>query len=227
MMALKLEGLEEFKKSLLAYPDLIKSVPDMSIGIMQFHNTLERRLSETWAAPGTLSDVLVTSSLTPREVVKNFATYNLEYKDVPIPLEKYGYEVGASSSISKAPIRKGGKNALTKVKWTAGTWSKKVSVQVGRNYKVEVARRGGNASQLKGFMVNGKIFARKQKATWLELPTKGVSTGDENRAPFSRLYGPSLFTRAKDLFQKDKQVQKAADDILDIVANSWVKYYGL
>lgn len=223
---LNIEGLAEFKQVFKDIPSFDIAVPDVSIAILKVHNVLEDRISKLYFTPGRLSDVLLGKSVKPINIGKTFLTYGLQYRERAVPLAQYPFtESSLFDSGSKAPLRRGGKSALTAVHWKSGAWSKRVTVKIRKGRSAQGARRGGNASKLRGFFTGTNIKAREQQATWLQQPTLGVSTGDENRAPYSTLYGPSLATLAQSLWEKDVDVQNAVEKVSATIIDSFINYY--
>lgn len=218
-LKVSIEGLKEFKDLLRKNPSLEKTIPDMTVGILQVNNVIEKRQKELYNAPGSVSSVFLGKSVKPASLGKTFLTYGLQYKDVPIPLQKYPISIQASNTFSKAPLRIGGKDTLTRVRWKKGKWSKEVWVKIRKDKKEKIARRG--TSGYKGFLGHGALMARKQKATWNVFPTKGVKG---IRARTSLLFGPSLATLAISLTKNDKVVKDAIENILpDILIESLKK----
>lgn len=211
------------RKNLSESSYLAKAVPDVSIAILKFHNSLENRIEELYNTPYGLSRVMLGSSVKPGALGKTFLRYGLQYRDKAIPLGEYKHTVEDSSSLSSAPLRLNNE-PLGFVVWNRYRWSKKIRMEI-RKRKVTGARRGGNFSKLSGFKMNAepnKIFARETNATWSTYPTKGVKG---TRAPYSELYGPSLAILASSVFDKDKKIDKAkdtlADDILDAITRNF------
>lgn len=220
-LKISIEGLKEFKQLLAKNPSLEKTVPDMTLGILQIQNIIEKRQKELYNAPGSVSSVFLGKSVKPASLGKTFLTYGLQYKDVPIPLQKYPTNIVKSSVTSKAPLRIGGKDTLTRVKWKKGKWSKEVWVKIRKDKKEKIARRG--TSGYKGFFGQGALMARKQKATWSVFPTKGKKG---TRAKTSLLFGPSLATLAISIANKDSVVKNAIENILpEVLMKSMAKQY--
>lgn len=201
------------RKNLKENSYLQKAVPDISIAILKFHNSLENRIDELYNVPYGLSKVMVGSSVKPEAIGRTFLRYGLQYRDKAVPLGEYKHIVEDSSSESSAPLRLNNV-PLGLVVWNRHRWSKKIRMEI-RKGKTTGARRGGNFSTKSGFKMNAepsKIFARETDATWSIYPTKGVRG---TRAPYSELYGPSLVTLAGSVFDKDKKVDQAKDTLVD------------
>lgn len=223
---ISIEGLDQFVTTVGKVPSLREFVPDVRAAVNDVHATLERRLSELYFTPGRLTDVRVGNSVNPDASGNAFLQFSLSYADKAVPLARYPFEqTAAFDSGSKAPLRRGGKFALTPVHWKRGAWSKKLFVKVRKGKPAQGARRGGNASKLAGFFTGTNIKAREQKETWLQWPTVGVSTGDENRAPYSTLFGPTFARLAVKVADTDTQVNKAISNVGDVILTGFSRYY--
>ena len=196
-----------------------RALPDISISILKFHNTLERRVQELYNIPGTLSDVMIGSSKKPEALGKTFLRYNLQYRDKPIALAKFPWTSVASDSLSKAPLRR---EPLGSVHWKEGKYSKDIYVRIRKGSTPSRARRGGNFDKRRGFFTGTNIKAREASATWNKFPTKG---SEGVRAAYSTLYGPSLMTVANVVYDKDKQVALAMENMQDEIVNALMRGY--
>ena len=210
---------DTIRKSAKTDETLQRAIPDISISILKLHNTLERRITELYNIPGTLSDVMIGSSKKPEALGATFLRYNLQYRDKAIPLAKFPFTIVESASLSKAPLRK---EPLGSVHWKQGKYSKDVYTLIRKGSTPSRARRGGNFDKRRGFFTGTNIKAREASATWSEFPKKSV---EGTRAPYSTLYGPSLMTVANTVFDKDKQVAKAFDNMQDEILTALAESY--
>lgn len=221
-LKVSIEGLKEFKDLLRKNPSLEKTIPDMTLGILQINNVIEKRQKELYNAPGSVSSVFLGKSVKPASLGKTFLTYGLQYKDVPILLSQYpknALELGTVVE-SKAPLRKGGE--LGWVKWTKDRWpyGRELRLKLRKDKPAKFVRRS-KRSKFKGFLQHGKVYARTTDKTWKQYPSKGKK-GIRN--PIVQVYGPSLATIALALSRDDKVVKNAIENILpDILIESLKK----
>ena len=214
----ELEGLETFKKQLQGNSAMKSIVPDFTLAVLQIHNTLERRVSELFNAPGTLSNVLIGKSVKPVQLGNTFLRYSLQYRYKAIRLGDYPFTVSNSNSLSSAPLR--GQGGF--IHWTKGRFSKDVRVSV-RKGKPSIARKGlGNFDKRRGFIQGRNIKARDTSKTWTLYPTNGR---EGIRAPYSTLYGPSLSQLANKVYDKDKQVELATENLQTTLIDAFIRYY--
>jgi hypothetical protein len=197
---------DTLRKTLNIDENLQRAIPDISVSILKLHNTLERRVDEQFNAPTKLSSVMIGSSVKPEALGKTFLRYNLQYRDKSIPLAQYGHtETKIPSPNAKVPIRISDRF----IRWKPKGYAIQTEVSV-RKGKPQIPRRVGGVNA-KGFLQYGRILARKQKATWINVQ-------DNIRAPYSELYGPSLMTLANKVYDTDKQVANAVDNLqIDII----------
>ena len=213
---IEIQGLAELKASFES--DVTqKAIPDISVAILKYNNVLGQRVNEVFTVPGKLEQVRKGRSVKPERVGKYLIQHSLEYVDKPIELHKFPYTVSNSNALSKAPLRR---VPLGRVTWKEGKWSKEVKVSIVRG-KSKIAKRGKNY-RLKGFEHNGRILARKQKATWLVKPSLNI---EGTRAPVSQLFGPSLATLAKVIYTKDAIALRAEDKMTNDIIDAIVKAY--
>jgi len=207
---------EQLRKNLQSSTIAERIVPDVSIAILKFSNVLEGRVNTVFNAPSSINSVRIGNSVSPEKLGNTFLRYSLQYRDKPIPLSKYPYTETRVSANSKYPNRLPNRF----VRWTPKSYAfeTKVSVQKSKNL---IAKRGKNYRQ-KGFVYNGKILAREQKATWKVFPSKFV---EGVRAPFSELYGPSLATLIAKVYDVDPVVAKAKDKVQEDILNAVVRGY--
>jgi hypothetical protein len=207
---------DKLRKNLQSDEILARIVPDVSLAILKLNNVLEDRVKSIFNAPGSLNSVRIGNTVAPESLGKTFLRYSLQYRDVPIPLAKFPYTETRVSANAKYPNRLS--NGF--VRWTPKSYAIETKVAI-RKGKFLIAKRGNKYTQ-KGFVNEGRILAREQKATWSTFPSKNV-TGV--RAPFSELYGPSLATLAAKVYDVDPVVAKAKErvqeDILDAVIRGY------
>lgn len=229
-VTLELKGLKEavefYKKGLL----MDTYVPEVNLAILALHNTIEKRVKESFYAPGELSSVLVKESLNPFFKSGTSLSYGLEYVRKSIPLEQYEHKVKDLT----LPIDRG--NALPYTKSGDKTYYLPINKARSVTVKVNKRRSSGKTSRVRTkfkkfpVVVNGTvegIFTRKQENTWKTYPTMDadgwVSGGD--RAPIQRLYGYPLSTLADIVFEHDPYVQAAAEKVTDSLIQAMSKYY--
>lgn len=184
-------------------------VPDINTAFSLFNNTLERRVSELYKVPHSLSSVLQRGG-----VAKSGNSFTLTYTNKPIPLADYPFdnpEVKVKNSIPFG-LKSG--------------WVKYIKVNRA-NKVVSKIRRSGSPSlprartKYKKFYAPklDKILVRLQDATWSTIPSEYNPYGV--RAPIKELYGPSLSKLAGITYDKDKQIDAARDrlagDVLDAI----------
>ena len=216
---IEFEELKFFKEQLKEFPNLTSAIPDISTAIQLFNHTLEDRVNATYATPGTLSSVMVGSSIKPSEIGKTFLRYSLQYRDKPIPLVLYPHtETVVPSSTAKYPKRMedGG------IVWKYKGYALQVNTFIKRDKSV-IAKRGKSNYRYKGFLQNGQIFARKGKATWREYPTRNFA--GVRAYPLVELQGPSLSKVALYTYLDDSKVQQAKDKVGTDILNAIGKWY--
>lgn len=212
---------DKLRKSFKTNEAVQKAVPDISMSILKFHNVLEKRVSDLFNTPGKLSDVMIGRSVAPSEIGKTFLRYNLQYRDIPVALNRFNYTSNAVGSLSIAPLRS---EPLGRVHWKKGKYSKKLMFNI-RKGKPQGQRIGGNFSKQGAFIgPDRKIMARTTSSTWDRYPKKGFAG---IRAPYQELFGPSLMTIANKVYDKDTQVHKAFEQMQIDIANALVKGYSL
>lgn len=212
----KIEGLDILKKDLEKYSDLRNIVPDITLAILKFHNSLENRVGTVYTAKQNLSSVMIGNSGKPASISKTLLRYSLQYRYKPIELIEFNPQVNPSNAISKAPLKK--PNGL--IKWTKGKWSKTVTVEPRRGRR-KIGRLTTN-SKFKVFYIGDSLVARIQQATWNKFPTKGFAGV---RAPVAVAFGPSLSQQAEKLFNTDPRVKDNFSNMQTEIINSFLKYY--
>jgi len=220
-----LKEINDFKKQLSSNSALKSIVPDMTLAVLQLHNTLEKRIIDLFNAPGVLSDVLIGKSVAPESLGNTFLRYNLQYRVKPIPLSKYPYVVTDSNSFSTA---RGIIPGTDRFNIQRGQFSEDIKVSV-RKGKPSIARQGpGNFDKRRGFLQRGQIKARVRQATWNVLPTSQNPIG--TRAAYTTLFGPSLAELANKVYEqgeigRDKQVVASIDRLQTELIDSFVRFY--
>lgn len=198
-------------------------VPDVTMSILKFHNTLETRVSDVFTAKVKLSSVKVGgNSVTGKKGIDGLS-FTLEYKSKPLRLDQFKFQTVDSDAISSAPTRLPFGDPLGFVKWQEGQHSKQVNVQVIRG-KTNDGSYGNQIYPAYRVKQGNKIRlrARKQDATWDTYPTKGVKG---TYAPTTGLFGPPLSVQANALFDKDRVVNKAWDKMQDEIVKTLTKSY--
>lgn len=203
-------------------------MPDISMSILKFHNTLETRVSSVFTAKVKLSSVKVGGNSINGKKGIDGLSFTLEYKEKPLRLDQFKFQTVDSDAISFAPVRLPSGDPLGFVKWTEGQHSKQVNVEVIRG-KINTGTYG---KQRPAFRVkNGnkiRLRARKQDATWAEYPSGKSGDSPASKgiyAPTGGLFGPPLVTQASSLFDKDRATQKAWIKMQDEIVNTLVKSY--
>lgn len=186
---------------------------------------IDKRVKALYNAPGVPSDVMIGKSVKPEALSKTFIRYGLQYRDKKIPLIKYPYSVRETKVRNAIPFQ-----TLT----SEGPYFKPinkariVSVRVKKQKSTNLTKRN---TKFKKFFVDNSymkgIFARDTNETWSELPTRsaGGRIVGGKRAKYHELYGPSLADLAETVFKHDPEVQKALDNIPEVLLKSIGKYY--
>lgn len=224
---LEITGLEEFKKAFKQATSLETFMPNITSSIQLLHQTMEQSIKENYYTPGTLTDVLVGRSVKPVEQGKTFLRYRLQYNVKSISLIDYPNTTIEKAVTNAIPYEQGG-NLQHK------------PINKARKTTVKVKKRGGlvsfkNKSSFSKFKVttgglNG-IYAREQEDTWDTYPTgvtrrngKWANVGGK-RAPYKKLFGPSLAKLAEVVYEHDTKVAKAKDRITMEIINAMAAYY--
>lgn len=211
-----IEGLKLLKNSLANGASTERLVPEMSLAVLQFHNVLEKRVGEVFTLRTPLSSYLIGKSVKPSAQGKTFLKYSLQYRSRPEPLSNFKYSLKASGSTSLAPVRVN----LNFVKNVSGKFSTEIHSEVRKGKEQLVRRKRG--SPLKGFHQKGKIYARKQKKTWIERPYGG---SDGERAPIQMLFGPRASLLASKVFDNDPQVKQHFRYMEEKILKSFIEFY--
>lgn len=229
---LEIKGLKEvvgfYNKGLL----LPTYTPDINVAILSLHNTIEKRVKDSFYAPGELSSVLVRESLNPFSKSNTSLQYGLVYNKVSIPLEEYPYSEKELNLLypqkgNAIPYTKGG----DKVYYLPINKARSVTVKV--NKRGSLAKTSRVRTKYKKFLAKDKntggirgIFVRKQEDTWKTFPSMedGELVGGE-RAPIRRLYGYPLSTLADIVYEHDPYVQAAAEKVTDRLVEAIGRYY--
>jgi hypothetical protein len=215
---IQFEGLEFLKKNLSTNSALSHAIPDVSIAILQFHNVLEKRVSTLYTLTDSLDSVRIGHSVQPSQVGNTFLRYSLQYRSKPVPLTKYKYvENAVSSDTARYPRRMPSGN----INWVYKGYALQVKTEIRTN-SPKIAKRGKGNYRYKGFLQNGKVYARMQKATWSSFPTK-FSNGV--RAPYVELFGPTLANLAESTYDKDPIVQAAKDRVGEVILEAFTDWY--
>ncbi len=209
------------RKSLQTAVTIQKIIPDVTVAILKFHNTLERRVGELFTAPDKLSSVMIGSSRAPSEIGKTFLRYSLQYRSKPIPLSAYEQSTtSVENDKAKIPYRL----RPNYVRWTPAKKVRVTKTYVRRGKGVIPRRIKG--SRFEGFYQSkggqNWILARKQQATWITYPGVGE---EGTRAPIQQLWGPKLITLASKVYDVDKEVEKAKETLQNDVINAILKSY--
>lgn len=220
----QIEGLDILKKGIQQDETLRKIVPDVSIGILKFHNTLERRVGELFTNKNKLTSVLIGRSVSPASLGKTFLRYSLQYQNKPTPLSDYEVTESDSNSISSAPIRIPPGDVKGGVRWRKGKYSKeyKVAVRRGKSKVQKVYGKKTLAFRTRGKNSTVLLLARKRQ-TWRVRPTRGKFG---IRTKLSIVYGPSLANLASSTYDKDAQTQKALVTLQNDIIKAFTRYYG-
>jgi len=187
---------------------------------------IDKSVKALYNAPGVPSEVMVGKAVKPEALGKTFIRYGLQYREKKIPLIKYPHRETEVSVFNAIPFK-----TLTSDKKYF------LPINKARSVSVNVRKKGGYSlkrqrTPYKKFLVdNGYmkgIYARDTSETWSELPTRGESGKivGGRRAKYHELYGPSLADLAETVFKYEPEVQKALDNIPEIILNSVAKYYG-
>lgn len=221
-VTLELKGLKEavefYKKGLL----LDTYVPEVNLAILALHNTIEKRIKESFYAPGSLDSVLVKESLNPFFKSSTQLIYGLEYEKKSIPLEEYPYSIKELEVKNAIPYTKGSSD---KVYYLPINKARSVTVKV--NKRGSAVKSSRVRTKYKKFLVEGKgIFVRKHKNTWTTFPKMedGKLIGGD-RAPIQRLYGYPLATLADTMFEHDPYIRTATEKVTDSLIQAMSKYY--
>lgn len=212
-------------------------IPDVSIAILKFHNSLEQRVGAVYAAPGKLSNVMYGRSVNPSLIGNTFIRAGLQYQQKPIPLSAYPFKVEANtSSLSAVPTRIPFGDPLGFVKWKR--------LHVSENYLVAIKRGdyqqrtistkfGGNTqgniyafgNTRGGSAFGGRIVGRYTQ-TWATRPSLGVK-GIHTKSMRTQ-YGPTLAYLAQIVVNdtNDSTMNKAQDTFYNDIAKAFTNYYG-
>jgi len=195
--------------------DLKDIAPSISKSMVEFNSILESRVKFLYNTPNLLSSVLDNKEAKSTVSTKDRLEINLTYSNVPVPLIDYpNSEETISTPTTKFPFRMGN----DRIKWISKGYSLQSNISIRRGKQVISKRLNG----LKGFVQNGKIYARKQEATWETYPTKG---SEGVRAPIGQLFGPSLSTVATWTYDKDTKVKQGLDSIGSSLLDSLITSY--
>jgi hypothetical protein len=222
---LEITGLEEFKKAYKEATSLETFMPNITSSIQLLHHTMEQSIKDNYFAPGSLTDVLVGRSVKPVAQGKTFLRYQLQYNMKSISLIDYPNTTVEKVVTNAIPYEQGGSLRHKPINKARKTTSK-------------VIKRGGLVSfnsKFGKFKVTTKgmhgIYARKQEDTWDTYPTgvterngKWTNVGG-TRAPYRKLFGPSLAKLAEVVYEQDAKVAKAKDNVTRDIINAMVAYY--
>jgi hypothetical protein len=137
-----IDGMKEFKQKLASDDSLATIIPDITIAILHFHDTLEKRVNDLFAVPYSLSRVLAGGRGISTITKGTHVTTELRYNMKAIPLVQYptqsyglttfsmkGFSADVSSkSISSAPVRMKDGGVI----WIKGMYSQQYLVEVRR-----------------------------------------------------------------------------------------------
>ena len=211
------KDFDKLKQNLRTETLMQKVLPDFSESILNLHRVMERRIETLFNAPTKLSSVMIGGSIKPELIGKTFLRYSLQYRFKPINLSDYPHSETRTIDVRNAiPFRRpNGKKGYT-------PWNEAVITKVSMRKGKEILPRRVKGSPLKGFLLNGQIFTRVKKATWETIPllqgddstgvrSSGIVNGKVRK--LQRLFGQPLSSLALKVYEVDKEVETAKEDI--------------
>lgn len=214
----------KIKKDFASDSILQRAVPDITLSILKFHNTLEQRVDTLFNNKAKLSSVMIGRAVAPVDLARTFARYNLQYQSKAIPLSDF-----TPVTVTRKIVR----NAIPVIKYNGTKGLIRVNKARVPHVKVRKGRLDVDTRQQKYFYVSKfkRIFARNQADTWdiyPELDAAGkIIKGSGTRAPIRVIFGPSLAQQAEGIFDKDTQIATAFTKMQDDITNAIVKSYNV
>ena len=202
------KDFDKLKQNLRTETLMQKVLPDFSESILKLHNTMERRIETLFNAPTKLSSVMIGGSIKPELIGKTFLRYSLQYRFKSIKLSDYPHTETSTIDIRNAiPFRKpSGSKGYTPINKAIIT---RVSMRKGKT----ILPRRVKGSPLKGFLLHGNIVSRTKKATWIAIPILQGDSSTGVRTNLQTLFGKPLSSLALKVYEVDKEVAKAKDNV--------------
>jgi len=199
LIDVEFRGRESLKNSLSSKQLKINATNALIRARNKVKTELRKGVKKRYTVTSKLDSVLFEKGSISGEIINQ----TLTYKYRPEPLHRFNH-ISRQVKVNSRFLKK--VKGRLKLLQTDKAFEILARVERNSSLKVITSKKGFKGFKIRKGKGKGKVFARKQTATWIVEP--------ETRAPIEPLWGPSLSQMASKVFERSKNIPKILDEIL-------------